>query len=608
MSSRLRDNINSQYVRAANAMTSKQARRRIVAYVESYDDIYFWRTVLSQFEDEHRYFEVMLPSKIDLTRGKKSVLMNFLSEGGGSEEQQDGSQACAAGCGRLGSDMIACVDADYDYLLQGCTRTSQQVLDSPYVFHTYVYAIENYQCYAPSLHDVCVAVTLNDHRIFDFTDYLRQLSEIIFPLFVWSVWAYRTGNYPQFTLTDFSRITDPGGFTVQHPEASLQNVRHKVHVKISELQRKFPGNKEAYLKLKDEIKALGVTPQTTYLYIQGHHLFDTIVAPILGKVCHILQQERQNEIQHARAHHTQKRNEMSCYENSRQDIKAMLKKNTGYAFSEPFRRLQADVRRYIETALTVILLLFVTLVPARGAGAGQNADSLPLRSFTVRGVDFNMVRVEHGRFQMGSNGYLAYDDERPAHTVVLTSDYYLGQTEVTQALWQAVMNDNPSSFRGDSLPVEQVTWNDCQTFISRLNELTGQQFRLPSEAEWEYAARGGLLSRCSTYSGSDVVDEVAWYVANSGVATHAVATLQPNELGIYDMGGNVWEWCQDWYHAGYYASAGLVVTNPIGPDRGKGRVARGGGWRGGYRYCRVSYRNGCSPAFKSHYLGLRLAL
>ena len=326
MSSKLKDNINNRYFQAANAMRPKQQRRRIVAYVESYDDIYFWRTVLSQFEDEHRYFEVMLPSKLNLTRGKKSVLMNFTSQ--------------------LGDSMIACVDADYDYLLQGCTHTSKQILESPYVFHTYVYAIENYQCYAPSLHDVCVAVTLNDHRIFDFGEYFRQFSEIIFPLFVWSVWAYRTGNYPHFTLTDFSRITDPGGFSVQEPEASLQKVRRKVQTKVRELQRKYPDNKEAFLKLKDEIKALGVTPQTTYLYIQGHHLFDTIVAPIMAKVCRILQQERQNEIYHAQAHHTQKRNEMSCYENSRQDIKTMLKKNTGYMLSEPFRRLQDDVRKY----------------------------------------------------------------------------------------------------------------------------------------------------------------------------------------------------------------------------------------------------------------------
>jgi hypothetical protein len=301
-----------------------------VAYVESYDDIYFWRTVLSEFENDKRYFEVMLPSKLNLTRGKKSVLMNFL----------EGEP--------LGKDMIACVDADYDYLMQGRTAQSRKILESPYVFHTYVYAIENYQCYAPSLHNVCVSVTLNDHRIFDFRDYFARYSEAIFPLFVWSIMLYRNGNYPKFSISDFNRIADPGGFSVQNPDASLANVRRKVGVKIRELQRLFPDAKDEYLALKDEIKTLGVTPQTTYLYIQGHHLFDTVVAPILSKVCNLLRQERQTEINRARAHQTQKQNEMTCYENSLQDIKVMLKKNNGYMSSEQFRRIQEDIRTYLD--------------------------------------------------------------------------------------------------------------------------------------------------------------------------------------------------------------------------------------------------------------------
>ena len=335
MATKLKDNVNSRYFEAANALKSKQSRRRIVAYVESYDDIYFWRTVLGRFEDNKRYFEVMLPSKVTLTRGKKSVLMNFL----------EGEP--------LGRDMIACVDADYDYLMQGCTHQSRQVLDSPYVFHTYVYAIENYQCYAPSLHDVCVAVTLNDHRIFDFSDFFARFSEAIFPLFVWSIMLYRNGHYPEFTITDLSRIADPGGFSVQNPEPSLANVRRKVGVKVRDLQRRFPNAKDEYLCVKDDVKLLGVTPQTTYLYIQGHHLFDTVVAPIMSKVCNLLRQERQNEISRAQAHRTQKRNEMSCYENSLQDIKSMMKKNTGYMFSEQFRRLQDDVHRYLDGGTSV---------------------------------------------------------------------------------------------------------------------------------------------------------------------------------------------------------------------------------------------------------------
>ena len=183
MPTNLKDNLNSQYFEAANHLKPKQSRRRIVVYVESYDDIFFWRTVLSRFENEKRYFEVMLPSHKKLERGKKAALM--------------------AG---LGEAMIACVDADYDYLLQGATQQSRKVLESPYVFHTYAYSIESLQCYAPSLHNVCVAITLNDHRIFDFEDYLTQYSEAVFPLFIWSVWAYRSGCHNKFSLSDFARI------------------------------------------------------------------------------------------------------------------------------------------------------------------------------------------------------------------------------------------------------------------------------------------------------------------------------------------------------------------------------------------------------------------
>ena len=333
MGDRLRDNLDSRYFEAANALTSKQARRRIVAYVESYDDIYFWRTVLSRFENKDYYFEVMLPSHQKLERGKKSVLMNFIGD-------------------HVGPDMIACVDADYDYMIQGATPMSKRIISSPYVFHTYAYAIENMQCYAPSLHDTCVAVTLNDHRIFDFEDYLRQYSEAVFPLFIWSVWLYKTGRHNKFSLADFGRVIDPGGFNVQDPQPSLDHLRRKVGVKVRQLQAEYPDNKEAYLKTKETIRSLGVTPQTTYLYIQGHHLFDNVVVPILNKVCNRLRQERQDEIARTARHHMQKRNEMSCYEHSLQDIRQTLKKNTGYQLSPLFQRIQQDVEAYLTKGRT----------------------------------------------------------------------------------------------------------------------------------------------------------------------------------------------------------------------------------------------------------------
>ena len=197
----------------------------------------------------------------------------------------------------------------------------------------------------------------------------------------------------------------------------------------------------------------------------------------------------------------------------------------------------------------------------------------------------------------------AYDDEKPAHEVTLSS-YYIGETEVTQELWEAVMGDNPSYFKKDDRPVEMVSWNDCQEFIGKLNRLTGKHFRLPTEAEWEYAARGGNRSKEYKYSGSNNLEEVAWYEGNSEDHTRSVGTKQPNELGLYDMSGNVWEWCADWY--GGYSSE--VQTNPTGPRSGSGRVNRGGSWRSGACICRSSNRDGSAPDYRGNYLGLRLAL
>ena len=169
---------------------------------------------------------------------------------------------------------------------------------------------------------------------------------------MWSVWVYRTGNHNRFSLSDFNRVVDPGGFNVFEPQHSIDHLRRKVGTKIRQLQAEFPDNKEPYLKLKEQIKALGVTPQTTYLYIQGHHLFDNVVVPILSKVCNRLRQERQEEIQRTARHHTQRRNEMSCYEHSLQDIRQSLKKNTGYQLSEQFRRIQQDLENYLNDSTT----------------------------------------------------------------------------------------------------------------------------------------------------------------------------------------------------------------------------------------------------------------
>lgn len=218
----------------------------------------------------------------------------------------------------------------------------------------------------------------------------------------------------------------------------------------------------------------------------------------------------------------------------------------------------------------------------------------------------NMVYVQGGTFMMGATseqGSDAYDDEKPAHQVTLSS-FSIGKYEVTQEEWEAVMGSNPSRFKGAKRPVENVSWNDCQTFIRKLNQMTGKQFRLPTEAEWEYAARGGNRSRGYKYSGSDNIGSVAWYDGNSSNETHPVGQKSSNELGLYDMTGNVWEWCQDW--KGSYSSS--AQTNPTGPSSGSNRVNRGGCWYYLARHCRVSYRFYFTPGYRDHNLGLRLAL
>ena len=233
--------------------------------------------------------------------------------------------------------------------------------------------------------------------------------------------------------------------------------------------------------------------------------------------------------------------------------------------------------------------------------SGSNAISIPVKD----GISIEMVKVEAGTFMMGATPEMEKpnSDEKPLHQVTLINDYYMGKYEVTQALWEAVMGSNPSYFKGDNLPVEKVSWNDCQEFISKLNSLTGRKFRLPTEAEWEYAARGGKKSRGYQYSGNSNITDVAWYDGNSG-KTHPVGTKQANELGIYDMSGNVHEWCSDWY--GSYSSSSQ--TNPTGADSGSFRVFRGGGWGIYARGCRLSYRYIFTPDDRRSYLGLRLAL
>ncbi len=241
----------------------------------------------------------------------------------------------------------------------------------------------------------------------------------------------------------------------------------------------------------------------------------------------------------------------------------------------------------------------------------EEEDTAEPLAVTVNGVTFSMVLVEGGIFEMGAQSEdpnapnydsEAWDREGPVHLVTL-SNYYIGETEVTQELWQAVMGYNPGHFVGEQKPVEQVTWYDCKTFINKLNQLTGMKFRFPTEAEWEFAAKGGNESQGFYYSGSDNIDDVAWYSAE-GKKTRDVKTKLPNELGIYDMCGNVMEWCGDLF--GDYNSN--HQTDPTGPASGTDYIVRGGCCLSNATYCRMTVRSFFNAGGASYGIGFRLAL
>ena len=263
---------------------------------------------------------------------------------------------------------------------------------------------------------------------------------------------------------------------------------------------------------------------------------------------------------------------------------------------------QVNILEGQTATLSGMLSTNTTSSVASGTLSSGNIITIPVK----KGISIEMVRVEAGTFTMGATPEMEYpwNDEKPTHQVILTNDYYIGKYEVTQALWQAVMGSNPSNFKGDNLPVENVSWNDCQEFLSKLNSITGKTFRLPTETEWEYAARCGMKSKGCQYSGSKNISDVAWYTDNSGSKTHSVGSKQANELGIYDMSGNVWEWCQDRY--GRYDSSSQV--NPTGAISGSDRVIRGGCWYCTARSCRSSCRSYNAPDDRNDNLGLRLVL
>ena len=351
MAHNLLSNINSAYIEAANRLRPKSKKKKVVAYVESYDVIFFWRSVLSDFEDDNTEIEVMLPSRTSLNRGKKTAMMNQLGDA-------------------LGRYMIACVDADLDYLLQSSTISSERMLSNPYVVHTYVYSIENYFCYSKSLHTVCVMATLNDHDIFDFSAFLEQYSQLIHRLFLWNVWAYTYGRHNRFPLSDFADVVSIDRFDLSHPEKSLAALRQRCNRRVSQLQRQFPEGRQTFRPLCESVEALGVTPPTTYLFMRGHDLAEHVVGPVMEAVCTRLRREREAEISRLAVHDLQKSNELASYQHSCAPWQEMLRKHD-------FFRRAAQYQHVVERAKAMARQALAAAAPAASSASTAASTSAP---------------------------------------------------------------------------------------------------------------------------------------------------------------------------------------------------------------------------------------
>lgn len=322
----LKHSLSSDYLEAARLLSPKKKRKRVVAYVESYDDIAFWRDILNVFENEKRYFEVMLPaSSRNLVHGKKSVLMQSL--------QSD----------QLGDNLIACVDSDYDFLLQGASDSSKQMNSSPYVLQTYCYAIENYWCFADSLHEVCVQATLNDHQIFDFKQFISEYSKIVYPLFMWNVYFYRRCDWNTFPMKRLHENTLLSPVNIKNPQQTLDALQHKVDRELEYWTTRFPKLVDEVEKEKPKVRELGLTPDSTYLFMQGHHILDNVVMKLLIPVCIQLRREQEYMIRRKAVHEKQFDNELTNYERSALPVEVVLRKNKRYTELFCYRWILEDL-------------------------------------------------------------------------------------------------------------------------------------------------------------------------------------------------------------------------------------------------------------------------
>lgn len=328
MKKKFTEYLNSGFLEAANALRPKRAATKIVAYVESYDDISFWRAVFDEFESEKFHFEVMLPARTKLTKGKKQAMMNMLGKS-------------------VGRNMIACVDSDYDFLMQGATDTSRKLINNRYILHTYAYSIENLKCYSASLKQICVQCTLNDQNVIDFVSFMKIYSRICYPLFLWNILLYRQHDLKTMSMQKFCEIVRLTSFNIGNPELSLKQLQMRVKHQLSLLEKSKSELLGKYDDLKKEFAVLGINEDETYFYIQGHHIMDSVVLRMLVPVCRYLRNRRETEIQQLACHKQQYTNELSSYRHSSCDVALMLNKNINYKNAPPYKRLCRDIEQLL---------------------------------------------------------------------------------------------------------------------------------------------------------------------------------------------------------------------------------------------------------------------
>ncbi len=331
MTSPLRKNISNDYFSAVNKLGGKKAQRQIAVYVESYDDLSFWRAILLPFEnDKNCKFQIYPYTSLNNTiRHGKSAAIKELSK-------------------NAGRDMIVCVDADLDYLRQGSNDLSQVVCTNEYVFHTYAYAIENLQCWAPALRELCIKATNNDKPHFDFQTFLRDYSRKIYPLFLWVVYSARHSKHNYIDLKTFMAIIRLGDTTHDGgPRQALKRVGERVQDKLKELLASAPAKHRAEIaKLDNELRnQLDIKPEETYLYVRGHDLMDVNILPLLNAECAKIIQHRENDINKNCCHELQRQNEIQGYRNSLKPIDDLLKSQEHFLKTEQVKRIRKDLLR-----------------------------------------------------------------------------------------------------------------------------------------------------------------------------------------------------------------------------------------------------------------------